>query len=90
MNTGPRGGCTFLFLGIVLMTLSLVASIVLAAELPVPRPDPRPFVGESGDLNKFGRYADSYYARRWKRMCAGPARYDAMREANDLGKGNPC
>ena len=59
------------------------------AELVIPEKF-RDRVYESGDLNKFGRYGDAYYLRRWKRMCNGPARYDAMREANDLGKGNPC
>lgn len=43
-----------------------------------------------GDISKFGRYADHYYARRWKRMCNGPARYMAMSEAYDLGMKNPC
>lgn len=28
--------------------------------------------------------------KRWERMCAGPERYDAMREAEEKGKPNPC
>lgn len=57
-----------------------------AAELRVPHPR----LNESSDLTRFGIYSDAYYARRWRRMCAGAARYDAMREANDMGRGNPC
>ena len=50
-----------------------------------------PIIGyQPGDIDKFGTYSDEYYARRWKRMCEGPARYDAMREANDRGKPMPC
>jgi hypothetical protein len=28
--------------------------------------------------------------KRWERMCAGPERYDAMREADEKGRPNPC
>ncbi len=28
--------------------------------------------------------------QKWESMCAGPERYDAMREAADKGKPNPC
>jgi hypothetical protein len=41
-------------------------------------------------LDRFGQYGDAYYERRWFKMCKGPARYDAMREAYELGKKNPC
>lgn len=61
---------------------------IVAAELNLPRHGTP--VHESSSLDRFGRYGDAYYLRRWKRMCAGSARYDAMREANDLGKPNPC
>lgn len=43
-----------------------------------------------GDIGSFGVYSPAYYARRWRRMCAGPQRYDAMREANELGRPMPC
>jgi hypothetical protein len=43
-----------------------------------------------GEIDKFGRYSSKYYEKRWKRMCKTGARYDAMREANDMGKANPC
>lgn len=45
---------------------------------------------DATDLTKFGRYGDAYYQRRWARMCKGSARYEAMREAWDLGKRQPC
>jgi hypothetical protein len=92
INTGPRGGCLFM-VGLGLFTIGAAALFAFVlfidyvpraygAELSVPVID--------GPIDKFGRYGDRYYQRRWKRMCAGPARYDAMREANDLGKRNPC
>jgi hypothetical protein len=34
--------------------------------------------------------AAHYRHRRWQRMCRGPARYDAMREAYERGHANPC
>lgn len=43
-----------------------------------------------GDVSGFGRYSDRYYARRWKRMCNGSARYAAMREAYEMHKPQPC
>lgn len=45
---------------------------------------------EGGPLGKFGTYSLPYMQRRWERMCDGPARYDAMREANDMGQPQPC
>jgi hypothetical protein len=43
-----------------------------------------------GDIDKFGVYSLRYLERRWQRMCDGPQRYDAMREADSLGKPQPC
>lgn len=37
-----------------------------------------------GDISRFGAYSDAYLQRRWRRMCATSARYDAMREAYDM------
>lgn len=31
-----------------------------------------------------------YLQKRWRKMCRGPERYDAMREAYDLGMKPPC
>jgi hypothetical protein len=90
MKTGPRGGCTFLFLGVIAM---LVAGTwaALSADLALPnlivygRSNP-----DSMPIGRFGTYSDAYYERRWARMCRGPMRYDAMREAFERGKQNPC
>ena len=42
----------------------------------------------------FGTYNDAFMERRqakkWKKMCEGSARYDAMSEAYVLRKPNPC
>lgn len=43
-----------------------------------------------GEIDKFGRYSLKYYERRWNKMCQGAARYDAMREAYDMRRPNPC
>ena len=40
--------------------------------------------------DRYYRYGDHYYERRWRIMCLGPARYDAMAEAYELGRPNPC
>jgi hypothetical protein len=50
----------------------------------------RQFIDESVSLDKFGIYSLHYMELRWQRMCKGPARYDAMREAADLNHTNPC
>lgn len=43
-----------------------------------------------GDIGSFGVYSPGYYQRRWRRMCDGPQRYDAMREADAMGRPMPC
>lgn len=45
---------------------------------------------DSARIDQFGKYNMAYYQRRWKRMCAGSARYDAMREAYEMKKEQPC
>ena len=47
-------------------------------------------VCDSPTLGKFGTYSLKYYERRWKRMCQTSARYDAMREAYEMGRPQPC
>jgi hypothetical protein len=59
----------------------LPAIIMLGRTGPAYRPSP---------LGGFGTYSNQYLHRRWARMCKGPARYDAMREAHYLGKAMPC
>lgn len=36
------------------------------------------------------RYLDRQQLRRWQELCRGGGRYQAMSEAYDLGKPNPC
>lgn len=86
-NTGPcleRLLALAMLLIVIIFTMALMAG-TKAADLPI-QPD-RP---ESNDLNRFGRYSDAYYQRRWKRMCKGGGRYVAMSEAYDGRKPDPC
>lgn len=39
---------------------------------------------------QFGTYTDKYYEKKWKKLCKGAGRYDAMREAYERGKPDPC
>jgi len=98
-NVGPRGGCLYVALGMFATLLAASAlvsysifgiiSYARGADLPIP-PSPQ-YRGNPGmDLSKFGVYGDRYYARRWKKLCAGGGRYIAMAEAYDLGKRDPC
>ena len=89
-RSGPRGGCLFATLGLasLFIVLSLISlSLAWGTELVLR---PRANGAVDSDISKFGRYGDAYYQRRWRRMCLGAARYDAMREADELGKPNPC
>lgn len=70
--------------------ISMGISKAWGAELELPPIIRCGQVSCDGEIGRFGTYADHYYVRRWKRMCQTGARYDAMREANDLGKRNPC
>lgn len=40
--------------------------------------------------NSFGTYTPAYYKRRWKTLCKGGGRYQAMSEAYGLGMPDPC
>lgn len=64
----------------ILFTLA-IWTVALAADRPVYRP---------GEIDKFGTYSLRYYEKRWRAMCKGPARYDAMREASAMGRPQPC
>jgi hypothetical protein len=84
-DTGPRGGCLFASVSFSLVLIIIIAALAAhAADKPVQQ---RP---RDGAIGRFGVYSDQYMHRRWARMCKGPARYDAMREANQEGKPNPC
>jgi len=73
------------------ISMSLVACIVfscLAIDL-ARSGDKRvypPFNGVSPPVS----YGDQYYARRWNKLCRGGGRYQAMAEAHEIGKPNPC
>jgi len=41
-------------------------------------------------IGDFGTYSAHYLNRRWQRMCKGPQRYEAMREAYEHGRPPPC
>lgn len=64
-----------------------------AADLRLP---PEITIGRSVDydygpqLGAFGTYSDAYLRKRWQRMCRTAARYQAMAEAYEHGKHNPC
>lgn len=85
-----------LMLGGLLFIAALVWALVTMPRAGYGRPLPRlitrgsSFENESPSLDKFGIYSTYYMELRWRRMCKGPARYDAMREANDLQHANPC
>lgn len=91
-NLGRRGGCTFWFLPplAVLIVWAAWHYDARGAELALPRHGKFMDRVLDGPIDKFGTYGDEYYRRRWERMCKTGARYEAMREANDLGKGFPC
>ena len=71
------------------MLLCMVLVLVLAWVLvSIPRP------ASGADLMtvrlRQGRTMDAINAGRWREMCKGPARYDAMREAYELRMPDPC
>lgn len=67
-----------------LLLFWLIIQPTRGTELAVPA---RPI---DGDISRFGTYSQQYLERRWRRMCSGPARYDAMREAYERGLPQPC
>jgi hypothetical protein len=76
-----RGGTMVTFGIMLLVTLFFSAlSISKAANLPLPSPNPIVRAG----------YGDEYYKRRWEKLCMGGGRYQAMAEAHELRKPNPC
>lgn len=75
---------------IICMVVGMTVKRAWGAELKLPNEITCGQTTCDGDISKFGRYSRAYYERRWKRMCKGGARYDAMREAFEAGKPNPC
>jgi len=103
-DLGPRGGCTLLLLG-GLFSIVLGAWAAFGAERPYICTPHQAEAGEclpliAGSQPSFGTYSDKYLARKKAKderrdlrrdpRCDGSARYDAMREAYDRMKPNPC
>lgn len=62
-----------------------------AADLALPRLPYEITHGYSrAPLGTFGTYSNHYLHRRWARMCKGAARYQAMGEAYEMGRPQPC
>lgn len=72
---------------IALMIVVGVPSPALGADVKIPD---RLIYDDQKPLGMFGTYREHYLQRRWRNMCKGPARYDAMREAMEIGRPNPC
>jgi hypothetical protein len=71
-----------------LIVLIMLGAVVLFAVLVwmlvlIPR-------ARGADLPMHVRVMDAVNAGRWKQMCKGAARYDAMREAYELKRPDPC
>lgn len=93
-SPGPfRGMPTIVFFWGMALVLWLAFAVdrANAASLDIPLP-PEITMGYSYDrpIGLFGTYSTHYMQRRWARMCKGPMRYEAMREAFELGRPNPC
>lgn len=75
------------------LLLFMVASVALVGFFFWMALAPEPVFGAVSQP-AFGTYSDAYMARKqwrlWKQMCKGSARYQAMWEAHDAGKPNPC
>jgi hypothetical protein len=67
------------------LSLLLLLASVGAAEASVYRP------GEGPSFGTYTRaYADRQQAKRWRELCKGGGRYQAMGEAYEAGKPDPC
>jgi hypothetical protein len=66
---------------------AVVASIVLStcAYADDYRPNAQPMFGTYSQA-----YLDRQQAKRWKELCKGGGRYQAMSEAYEAGKPDPC
>jgi len=67
------------------LSLLLLLASAGAAEASGYRP------GEGPSFGTYTRaYVDRQQAKRWRDLCKGGGRYQAMSEAYEAGKPNPC
>lgn len=92
MNTGPRGGCTFLFAAFMVIVVGCMVPIVVASYVAVQAFVLMATPASSADLPlaRFGTYSDAHLRKRWANLCKGGGRYQAMAEAYELGRPDPC
>jgi hypothetical protein len=83
-------GCTLFVVGALLLLAAFYSTPARAAEKRVPLPREIVHGHSWGVIGRFGTYSDAHLARRWAKMCATAARYQAMSEAYELGKDQPC
>jgi hypothetical protein len=95
-------GLNTIYISWLLVVLFWAATIMerraRAAELWLPpalidrnlTPPPTIMREESTALGAFGTYSTNYMQRRWARLCKGGGRYQAMAEAYERGRPNPC
>jgi len=70
---------------IYLLSLLLLLGSAWAAEASTYRPGEGPSFGAYSQA-----YVDRQQARRWRELCKGGGRYQAMSEAYEAGKPDPC
>lgn len=94
LNAVRNLGAVMLAVGALCFATGFFSRPARAADLALPRYitlPPEITHGHSwGSIGRFGSYSDAWLERRWTAMCATAARYQAMSEAYDLGKANPC
>jgi hypothetical protein len=67
------------------LSLLLLLASVAGAEASVYRP------GEGPSFGTYSKaYLDRQQAKRWKQLCKGGGRYQAMSEAYEARKPDPC
>lgn len=72
------------------LAVALVARRAHSADFPLPNEIEHGRSRVDGPIDAFGTYSAAYYRSRWSRMCKGPGRYDAMREAYERQLPDPC
>jgi hypothetical protein len=67
------------------MGVSACILVSFQAQADIYRPNAQPMFGTYSQA-----YLDRRQAKRWKKLCKGGGRYQAMSEANSVGKPDPC